>query len=509
MPWGMASALDQGNNLTWALPWGEVGHIDVDIMAPWSKPGAADVDNVLPWGGTFHRDADIQIPWLQTIPTDPDIVLPWVKTIDTDADTVLPWAKTGTVDVSTVLPWWVMTAVDIETRLAWGKTLSVDVGVKCPWSKTIALDVSNFTGFTEGTGTVIEQRITTEWMLPWIADKGLLMIQNEFSCKRVLDDVEVPVVSGNLGIDLDSWYWTFDGNLPSRESMLLIDPDLNGGPVEIELTINEYTWRFVVIRVSDNYSYGSGSYTFKASSLAVELADPYAPKTTKTWSSAVYANALVSQELSPYGWTADWNILDWMIDANVFSVQNAAPADTIKRVAQAVGGVVQADPVSKILSFDYMYPDSPADWPGVTPYEILTSGVITGQSASWEPQPKYNYVIVSGKDSGVMVHVKRSGTSYDRPAPAIADELILTSQAAVQRGRNELDQYGYDVSRLQLSMPLPHQSSGDRPKLLLPGKVVQVQDLWRTFYGQVMSVGISFGPPAVVMSVEVDRAIIE
>jgi hypothetical protein len=44
---------------------------------------------------------------------------------------------------------------------------------------------------------------------------------------------------------------------------------------------------------------------------------------------------------------------------------------------------------------------------------------------------------------------------------------------------------------------------------LLPGKVVQVQDLWRTFYGQVMSVGISFGPPAVVMSVEVDRAIIE
>jgi hypothetical protein len=488
-PWSTASALDRGNNLIWALPWGQVGHVDVSTGLPWGVTDPADVDNALPWGGTLHTDADIQIPWLQAIPTDPDIVLPWVKTIDTDADITLPWAKTGTVDVSTVLPWWMMLAVDVETRLAWGKTLTVDVGVKCPWSKTIALDVSNFTGFTEGEGEYVKQALFKDFKLPWIAAARIIMYEQNITFTRVSNSANIRLLSASVDIDVDSWCWQMRVTLPSKTDADLVRPDPGTGEMtEVELSINGYTWRFLVTELSENYAWAKGTYNITGYSPTYLLGDP-GPRITQAWS-AQSAEAVVAGLLSGSGYTYTWNLLGntWNLPAGCLSVADATWIDVVKKVAAAVGGVVQTNPAGYDLILQSRYPASPKDWAATTPDATLMAGIMS-QGIAPKQQPGYNQVIVSGQHYGVIATVRREGTAGDNPAPNVTDPLLTNVAVCTERGRVELDETGYNKADETLLLPLP--GPGNTPALLLPGDLVLVQDLSASWRGQVKSVSVA------------------
>ena len=489
LPWEPMEFMDAGNNLIWALPWGEVGHVDVGVMIDWGSVGSCDADNVLPWGGMLHRDADLQVPWLQAIQTDQDIVLPWAKTIDTDAGFVIPWAKTGTADVSTALPWGMLAAVDIETRLAWGKTLAVDVAVKCPWSRTIALDVSNFAGFTQGEGEYVKHALFKDFKLPWIAAARIIMYEQNITFTRVSDGQTVRLLTASVDIDVDSWCWELRVTLPSKTDADFVRPDpATGEMTEVEITINGYTWRFLIKSISENYAWAKGTYNVTGYSPTYLLGDP-GPRVTDTWS-AQSAEAVVAGLLSGSGYTYTWDLLEntWNLPAGCLSVSDATWIDIVKKVAGAVGGVVQTNPAGYNLTLQSRYPTSPKNWASATPDHTLMAGIMS-QGIQPRQQPKYNQVIVSGQHYGVIATVRREGTAGDNPAPNVTDPLLTNVAVCTERGGIELDETGYNKADETLLLPLP--GPGNVPALLLPGDLILVQDLNEAWRGQVKGVTVS------------------
>lgn len=93
-------------------------------------------------------------------------------------------------------------------------------------------------------------------------------------------------------------------------------------------------------------------------------ASPRAAKLSRTWDAAVLATAVV-EELFGVG-VVDWRILNWSIPANKLAVENQAPMDVLKRVAESPGAVTEAEPGGE-LYVRYLFPVSVQVYPSATP----------------------------------------------------------------------------------------------------------------------------------------------
>ena len=100
----------------------------------------------------------------------------------------------------------------------------------------------------------------------------------------------------------------------------------------------------------------------------------------------------------------------------------------------------------------------------------------------------------------MRITVRRSA-DLDSQAPVITEKLLTTREAAVERGRNELDEQGQNRAVYRLNMPLT--------KLVLPGQLVEVQDSsqgesWR---GKCVSVSLTVKRGAVSQGLGIERVL--
>lgn len=504
-PFGKLNYADAGQQLLWVLHGSQSGYVDVPFVIPWGKAIELDVDNLLSFSKMTIQDVSDFLAWSKTATADANIIMPFISGLGPDVNIQIPWGKEGQLNIDLELPLGDMSTVDVSVDVVWGKGGICDVDVICPWSRSIPLDVSNFTPYTPGEGTTKKELITTDVILRWLATKGIFIVDHDITLKRVSDNSAIHFESGNIAIDENSWLWSMQLSVLGKDSLDLINPSLNGGPVEVELSIDGYVWRMAIDTTSDRFEYGSGQYSAQGKSTAMLLGEPYQPKISKTYTSLTSARSLVLNELNTFGWSGNWNLLDWDIAANTFSVNDLTPAQIVALVAKSVGGIMQAKPATKEIDFLYKFPDSPKNWANVEPDEFLLAGTILGQEDEWDAQPQYNYVIVSGKDNGVLVHVRRSNTLYDKPAPMVIDPLVQTTQVGVQRGRNILDDQGYERAKVSLDLPLAPYGSGERPKLLFPGDLIQASTLTETYKAKVASTNVSFSKSGVTMTLQVYR----
>ena len=100
----------------------------------------------------------------------------------------------------------------------------------------------------------------------------------------------------------------------------------------------------------------------------------------------------------------------------------------------------------------------------------------------------------------MRITVKRAA-DIENQAPIITEKLLTTREAAVERGRNELDEQGGHRSVYRLNMPLT--------KLVLPGSLVEVQDSsqgvnWR---GKCVSVSLTVKRGSVSQGLGIERVL--
>ena len=100
----------------------------------------------------------------------------------------------------------------------------------------------------------------------------------------------------------------------------------------------------------------------------------------------------------------------------------------------------------------------------------------------------------------MRIAVRRSAETVNQ-APVITEKLLTTREAAVERGRQELDEQGANRSVYRLNMPLT--------KLVLPGQLIEVQDSEQAenWIGKCVSVSLTVKRGSVSQGLSIERVI--
>ena len=334
--------------------------------------------------------------------------------------------------------------------------------------------------------------------------KRVYLVMPSIEAKRVSDNTVVWLNSARIQTDRDSWTWQLEAEPARREDRDAIKPT-SSGPVEIQVTINGHPWHFLVESHRRTRGHRGSSFSATGRSPSALLADPYTAPATRTETSARSAQQLANDELANTSWLLTWNATDWNVPANVYSYQGLTPIQSIRRIAEAIGAVAYTAPDSRDLIVDPYYVDSPWDWSGSSADVVLTEDLILQIDSEWRPGPGYNAIFCAGRQQGVIVHVVRSGTAQDTEAEMVVDDLITERLAGRERGRQELATAG---DRERVTITLPMLPDPEPPGLVLPGKLVEVQEGGETWRGQVMATDVQASrqnATTVRQTIEVER----
>ncbi|MHA6911467.1 hypothetical protein ACQUJS_24185 [Ralstonia pseudosolanacearum] len=303
-------------------------------------------------------------------------------------------------------------------------------------------------------------------------------VSNSVDVVRLPGREPIPVKRLQVGIDADSWAWGLSASLPYR-ALELVEPTA-AGPVEIEITINGVSWVMLVESFDVRREFGQASLNIRGRSTAAYLAAPYAPKRSFVPAAPFTARQLAEQELTraglATGFALDWRLPDWLVPEGSWGYQSLSPMEVIGRIAEAVGGYVNAHPRLRTLVAKPRYPVLPWQWATAPADRVLPIDVVKTLNLRWQEKPTFNAVYVCGERAGVTGHVVRAGTAGDLVAPTVVDGLITHADAARERGRAILADVGRQA-RVTLELPMLNTLGLLDPGLLLA--VGEGGDNWR------------------------------
>ncbi|MGO0305020.1 hypothetical protein ACTL6P_00155 [Endozoicomonas acroporae] len=395
--------------------------------------------------------------------------------------------------------------VDSKRRFAFQSNRAEDQPVVLPWGIGQKAKDETVTGNYGGeTDPVVVEKPEPEQ--PEIRESYLLMNIITTVVLPARTPLELP--SMEISLDIDSFSWSFTGQLWGASNIALVEPDENG-PKQIEVDINGWKWVFIIERYNTDRRFGAERYTLYGSSRTQLLAAPYAPQRSKSNSTNLNAKQAIIEELANTGFTAiypdlnDYSTPDWIMPGGSFSYQNQTAMQVVAKVATTAGSVIIPSRDNDQVSIQPRYPASPWHWNTATMDKIIPASMVISLSANWRPEQAYNAVYVSGTNAGVAVNVKRTGSNGDNPAPDILEDWLTETQVNTERGRNELAKGG---NQSITTIELPLTDTNTAPGLIEPGMLVEVQDITRDWQALCLATSISAsGVGTVIQSVDLER----
>lgn len=348
----------------------------------------------------------------------------------------------------------------------------------------------------------------TPWAPPIVVIPGevvvpvrkVYIVLNNVSIRRVDGNLPITVFSASMSLSRDSWTWSFSATLP-REAHTLLEPGVDGDPVEIEVTINGAAYRMIVEDRERTRSFGKATLGITCRGRAALLDAPYAPTLQFGNTDARTAAQLMADALtingSPLGWTVNFDLDDWLVPANAYAHQGSY-ISALNAIAQAAGGYVQPHPTDMALNVLPAYPEVPWNWNTIVPDYVLPADVTTTERLRDVKKPEYNKVFVSGQRDGVLGEVKRAGTAGDLVAPMVTDALITATAAARQRGAAILSDTGRQIE-MQLRLPVLPETG-----IIVPGKMARYMNGSESYLGIVRAVQVDIGLPQVWQQITVE-----
>ena len=323
--------------------------------------------------------------------------------------------------------------------------------------------------------------------------RRIYMVVNNASLHRVDGNIELPTLSMTLGLDVDSWTWSFSAALPGR-ALANLEPASNGSPVEVEAVINGTAFRALVESIERTREFGTNDLRISGRGKTALLDAPYAPIQSFTNSQARTAQQIMGDVLTingvPLGWSIDWGLADWSIPAGVFNHQGTY-IGALNKIASAAGGYVQPHAANQTIKILPRYPTVPWDWGSVVSDFQLPVDATSRESLRWLEKPAYNRVFVSGQEVGVLGQVTKGGTAGEVLAPMVVDPLVTSAIAARQRGISILADTGRQIE-VSLRLPVLVETG-----IILPGAFVDYQDGGVSRRGLVRSTQVQAGLPEV------------
>lgn len=295
---------------------------------------------------------------------------------------------------------------------------------------------------------------------------------NSVSLTRSDDGREIKLLGFSVGIDSNSYTWSFSATVPLSE-LSKVDT-AHEQRIGVDFTCNGNLWRFILDSCDDSVSFGESSLTIKGKSRAMLLAHPYATQRGFKFDTAMSARQIADAELNrggvPSGFTLDWQLAGvngWSVPANTYSYSNRTPINSLQWIAEAAGGFINADMSADILHVLAQYPIPSWEWAAQTPSINLTQSLITSRSRGRTNKPAYNGVTIYGEnDNGIGALIKRTGTSGGYQPPMVTSDLMTDTAAAISRGKMILSDTG-DIGNIGISMPLVADIGVLKPSTLI------------------------------------------
>jgi hypothetical protein len=422
--------------------------------------------------------------------------LPWQLATAHDRQPSLPWAETSQrLATTTRAPHRVADAVDVTLRAAWGTLAARSQGLSAfwdnvrahgalfalPWSPLAARQGGYFVPWPvePNPGDPGSDPITVPILPVYVMIPTLTAV-------RLPERTPVRLISASIATDAASWGWSFQAALPTAD-LPLVNPSTRAEPVELEVTVNGYTWTFLVEAFDDQRRFGLKTASIRGRSRSAILAEPYAPPRSRTQTASRNASQLGDEELTGTGWTLLWDCLDWLVPGGTWSYADLAPIDALVRLAGSIGARLETDRALLQLAAKPGYDVSPWEWGSATPYAILPANIVTLADGSWQGGPNANGVYVYSENAGFGALVKLTGTAGEVQIPMVVERLTTSADPARERGRQELARSSR-IKTEQVTIPL-FPSPAD-PGLIPIGALLEISDGSATWRGQCQAVRI-------------------
>jgi hypothetical protein len=452
-PWGAAQPEQTADRAIWQAqqtadaarraPWpaqraGAVAHLAGRpgslALLGMARPGMA------PIGGAPRRDVVTQLPsalqrseraaWVAASTVDSARRAPWrAYTTTADASERTAYTAASAADASRRLPWLLYAAhAAIAQRSTFSSARRADTPERFPFGARRPLQA--------GWGIVIEPGIPT----PGPGDTILIPVQraylmlHDISVIRLPDNLAIPASDVSLGIDADSWAWSFTARLTGKLALDAVQPDANGVPVTLEISLDGYVFRVLVEDWSEDRAFGSRSVSVKGRGLSAQLAAPYLlPSSGATTSDMTIQQVLNAQLPIGSGWTIAWaaGTPDWLVPTGAWTWADQSPIAAIFAACNGVGLTVQPDPALQTLTIAPRYPVLPWDFATATPQITVPDAAITQLSRRNTPPIQANAAFVYGGNvGGILARVYRTGTAGDKALVPAQHPLITHTDAA-------------------------------------------------------------------------------
>ena len=303
-------------------------------------------------------------------------------------------------------------------------------------------------------------------------NKGVIFVTNSVALTRSDDGREIKLLGFSVGIDSNSYTWSFSATVPLSE-LSKVDT-AHEQQIGVDFVCNGNLWRFILDGCDDSASFGESSLTIKGKSRAMLLAHPYASQRGFKFDTVMSARQIAEAELNrggvPSGFTLDWNLVSvngWNVPANTYSYTGKTPINSLQWIAEAAGGFINADMSADILHVLTHYPIPSWEWAAQTPSINLPMSLITSRSRGRVNKPAYNGVPIYGEnDNGIGALIKRTGTSGGYQPPMVTSDLMTDTAAAISRGKMILSDTG-DIGNIGISMPLVADIGVLKPSTLI------------------------------------------
>lgn len=326
--------------------------------------------------------------------------------------------------------------------------------------------------------------------------REVYIVINTFSLVRADNGLPVDVSAFRVGLDADSWGWSWSAQL--HADLLPLVRGEPGDFVELIATINGTPIRILVESIRRDRRFANSTLAIGGRTRAAWLADPHSPTITRHNDASLTAQQLLDAALTlngvPLGWSLDWQIDDWLVTPGAWSyVGNYIGAAT--RIAEAGGGYVQAHDTDQTLIILPRYPEPPWRWHLLTPDIVLPEDVVTVEGIEQVDRPRYNAVYVSGTRTD---RYRRTGTAADHLAPTIIDPLATAVEMTRQRGRVAVSDTGRQ-EHIRLRLPVLPETG-----IIRPGALIDYTENGQTRRGITRGVDVDVAFPAVWQELRIE-----
>jgi len=338
-------------------------------------------------------------------------------------------------------------------------------------------------------------------------------MMNTISLKRLPDNTYIDCYSVDVQTDMESWVWDFSIVLPDKSYLDLVKPQIVNGNVvlmDVEVMINGWKWVCKIESFQESRSFGNKAWTVRGRSTSVELAAPYSLPGIYTNTEARQGNQLITDVLQYTGWDVHWGFAnnastysdilnpttDWLIPANTMSISDKTRIQALQHIIEGIGARIITNPncinAGKFFTIIPRYNKTPWHWVTDPVDYLLHENACWEMARSYESKPRINSVLVSGENIGAIVNATVNGTAGNLPASMVTHQLITTQAAGAEKAKSILSNSGVWTQHTLKLFSLDDfvDPQGLFPGLILPGKMIQLEEGGVAWKGQVTSVQI-------------------